>query len=95
MSMSTRVTGLRSEETEIYKKHANVLIACLDAGIKKLPEETAKFFKSEYPDKYLLEEILEVKLKCYDYNEDMTSGIEVIVSEIPEGVYKIRFSNSW
>lgn len=95
MGMSTRITGFVSPENEKYKKHANVLKACIEAGISELPKETAEYFGSKYPEKYLLEEKLEIKIPKYEYSEDMTEGFEIIVSEIPEGVHKIRFVNSW
>jgi hypothetical protein len=95
MGMSSRVTGFVSPEDENYKKHAKVLNACIDADIKKLPKETAEYFGSDYPEEYLLEEKLETRIPHHDYSADMTEGFEIIVSEIPEGVYKIRFTNNW
>lgn len=74
---------------------AKVLNACIEAGISELPKETAEYFGSKYPEQYLLEEKLEIKIPKHEYSEDMTEGFEIIVSEIPEGVHKIRFVNSW
>lgn len=95
MGMSTYITGFVSPENETYKKHSKVLLACLDADIEKLPKETAEYFGSGYPEKYLLEEKLSIQIPKHKYCEDMTQGFEIIVSEIPEGTYKIRFTNSW
>ena len=95
MSMSTHIKGFVSEENDIYKKHSKVLMACLDAGIEKLPKETAEYFGFEYPEKYLLEEKLEVDIPMHEYHADMVDGFEIIVSEIPAGVYKISFTNSY
>jgi len=95
MGMSTRVIGLKSANGPIYKKHAAVLRACIDAGIKKLPEETAKYFGSEYPDNYLFEEVLEIDIPKHEYSEDMVEGYEVHISELPEEVEVIRFFNSY
>ena len=67
----------------------------LEAGISELPKETAEYFGSKYPEKYLLEEKLEIKIPSPEYREDMAEGFEIIISEIPEGVHKIRFANSW
>ena len=94
MGMTTSVIGFVSEENELYKKHSKVLLACIDADISKLPTETAEYFGSEYPEEYLLEEKLEIKIPKHEYNEDTREGFEVIISEIPKGVYKIRFVNS-
>ncbi len=93
--MSTSIIGFMSDESEQYKKHSKVLIACIEANIEKLPKETAKFFGEETPMKHLLEETLEVEITKYEYNEDMMNGYEIIVSEIPNGVHKIRFFNSY
>lgn len=93
--MSTRITGFVSPEDKNYKKHSKVLIACIDAGISELPKETAEYFGSKYPSKHLLEEKLEVYVPKHEYNEDMIEGFEIIISEIPDGVHKIRFVNCW
>lgn len=95
MGMSTRVIGFVSAEGIEYKKHANVLRACAEAGIKQLPEETAKFFGSHYPSLDLLDEVLEVEIPVHIYADIMQEGFEVIVSEIPPNVHKIRFVNSY
>ena len=94
--MSTRVVGFISDDDPTYKKHSKVLIACYEAGIKELPKETSDYFGSDCPELYLLEEKLEIKIPKYNYDDgDMQEGFEIIVSEIPEGVSKIRFINSW
>lgn len=93
--MSTRVIGFVSPNDENYKKHSKVLIACIEAGIKELPKETANYFGSTYPEEFLLEEKLEISIPVHEYSADMQVGYEIIVSEIPEGVNKIRFYNSW
>lgn len=95
MSLSTKVIGFVSPDNEKYKKHSKVLIACYEAGIKKLPKETTEYFGEEYPELYLLEEKLQITLPTHEYIGDSQRGIEIIVSEIPDGVHKIRFVNSW
>ena len=95
MGMSTRVVGFVSPENETYKKHAKVLRACIEAEISELPKETAKYFGTKHPEEYLLEEKLECKIPKHEYSADMQEGFEIIVSEIPAGVHKIRFTNSW
>lgn len=95
MSMSTNVVGFVSTENITYQKHAKVLEACIEAGISELPKETAEFFNSKYPEKYLLEEKLQINLPIKEYNIEYSSGFEIIVSEIPKEVYKIRFTNSY
>jgi len=95
MGMSTHVQGFVSPEDETYIKQSKVLLACIDAGIKKLPEETAKYFGNDYPEEYLLEQRLEVKIPIHEFSNSHSQGYELIVSEIPKGVHKIRFINSW
>lgn len=93
--MSTNVVAFISEDDETYQKHAKVLRACIDAGIEKLPKETAEYFDLDYPEEYLFEEKLETPIKTHKWGEDMRDGFEIYVSEIPEGVHKIRFYNSY
>ena len=95
MGMSMKIKGFVSTENETYKKHSKVLLACLDADIKELPKETAEYFGYKYPEKYLLEQQLELEIPKHIYKEDTTEGFEIIISEIPKGVHKIRFTNSW
>lgn len=95
MGMSTRVIGLVSENDPTYKKHAKVLIACIEAGVKELPKETAEYFGSSYPERYLLVEKLTVEIPKRKYNADMEEGLEIVVRDIPAGVEVIRFVNSW
>ena len=95
MGMSTNVKGFVSPDDPTYKKHVKVLIACSEAGIKEMPRETAEYFGDSYPEKYLIEEKLEVNVPATEYSGDMEDGYEIIVSEIPEGVHKIRFYNSY
>ena len=95
MGMSTRVIGFVSNADATYQKHARVLTACLEAGVKKLPEETAEYFGTPYPEEYLLESKLEIEIPKHQFQEDMQDGYEVYVGEIPEGVFKIRFVNSY
>ena len=63
--------------------------------VERLPEETADYFGSEWPELNKLEEKLEVDIPYHNYSKNMTEGFEIIVSEIPNGVFKIRFTNTW
>jgi hypothetical protein len=95
MGMSTNIVGFVSPENEIYQKQVKVLKACIDADISELPKETAEYFGSKYAEEYLIEEKLTTNIITHEYSNDYQSGYEIIVSEIPEGVHKIRFVNSW
>jgi len=93
--MSTHITGYVSDKDEKYQKHAKVLEACADANIENLPRETAEYFGSKYPDRELLREKLLVEIPKHKIDEVDASGFEIYISEIPQGVHKIRFVNSW
>jgi len=95
MGMSTRVVGIISDDDPTYKKHFNVLRACIEADISELPKETADYFGSSTPYYELAVEKLEVKIPKHVIQEDMVDGYDIIVSEIPEGVKIIRFTNSY
>jgi hypothetical protein len=96
MGMSTNVIGIRSGNDSEYQKHSKVLRACLDAGIEKLPRETAEYFGEKYPYEGLFEEVLEVSIPKIRWdNRDMCEGYEIKVNDIPLGVETIRFYNSY
>lgn len=95
MGMSTHVKGYVSPENETYQKHLKVFRACLEAGIS-LPDETAQYFgQGKHPYEGMEISKLETKVPVHQYSEDMLEGYEIIVSEIPKDVHKIRFYNAW
>ena len=93
--MSTYIKGYIPATDPLYVKHANVLKACFEAGIKELPEETAKYFGVKNPEPCMLEEILEVKIPVTEIFNDSRVHYEINIKDIPQGVEKIRFTNSW
>ncbi len=95
MGMSTHVTAFTSPTNTEYQKHAKVLKVCLEAGLKQLPPETGDYFGSDSVDESLLEEKLEVSIKTHEFHADMVEGYEVYIKDIPAGVEKIRFYNSY
>lgn len=96
MGMSTHVVGFRTGNDLDYQKHSKVLRACIDAGIKKLPKETANYFGDEYPCESLFEEVLEVNIPVTKWDDgDMREGYEIKLIDIPLGVETIRFYNSY
>jgi hypothetical protein len=98
MSMSTSIRGFIPDTDPEYQRHKKVLLACKEAKVS-LPEETAKYFGSKYPDLCLLEEKLEVNLvngtHYKEYRAEMQEGFEVDLTKLPQGVTKIRFYNSY
>lgn len=97
MSHSIKVQGFIKPEDPQYKKHSAVLLACIEAGVSQMPPETAEYFDCSPGEvsEYLLEEKLECNIPTTEYKADMEEGYEVKVSDIPEGVDKIRFYISW
>lgn len=95
MGMSIQVTAYIKDDDPTYIKHAKVLKACLDADIQILPIETAEYFRSPYPEEYLFDEKLEIKIPMTEYSDDDIEGYEILVKDIPVGTHKIRFANSW
>lgn len=95
MSMSTHVKGFIPGTDPTYQKHKKVLVACHEAGIEKLPIETADYFDSAFPDLCLLDEKLEVEIAVNEVHENGSAHYEVYLKDIPQGVEKIRFTNSW
>lgn len=93
--MSTNVTAFTASNNPEYVKHAKVLQVCLDAGLSKLPPETAEYFGSEYVEAYLLEDRLRTKILVHEWSADSQEGFELYVKDIPAGVEKIRFYNSY
>lgn len=96
--MSTYIQAFIPDTDDLYQKQKKVFIACMEAGID-LPKETAEYFGSQYPEKYLLEEKLIVRMKegvhYKNYNADMQDGFEIELKDIPQGVTKLRFVNSY
>ena len=95
MGMSICIKGLISSDDEKYQKHCKVLRACIDANIEELPKETAEYFGCKYPEEYLFEDKLETDIIAHRYSNEHSEGFEIVVSEIPEGVQKIIFFNTW
>lgn len=93
--MSTYVTGFTSENDPTYQKHKKVLLACKDADVS-LPEETKEYFGESEAEEWVLEQKLVVHIPMQEWSdEDCREGFELLVKDIPEGVYKIRFVTSY
>jgi hypothetical protein len=92
MSSSLNIIGFISTDDETYKKHCAVLRACLNAGIVKLPEETAEYFNCQSPEEYLFKEKLTMELPLKEWDGEYSSGYEVAVDDLPTGLFKIRIS---
>jgi hypothetical protein len=95
MSMTTSVRAFIAPTDPDYQKHKEVLIACVNAGIKELPQETAEYFGQKEPYMGLANEKLEIELPYKVYEEDSVEAYEIEAGSIPKGTAVIRFENSW
>jgi hypothetical protein len=91
MSVSISVEAYRDKNLNPYKKHAAVLRACIDAGIKYLPKETAEYFSCNEPSEHLFDEKLSADLKVQEFEDDYKWGFVLDVRDIPEDVTTILF----
>lgn len=96
MGMSTHIQAYINDDDVTYRKHAKVLKACAEAEIS-LPKETAEYFNVSVQESslYLLDEKLEIEIPFSEYSDDSSEGYEILIKDIPQGTYKIRFTNSW
>lgn len=88
--MYTNVIGFINSNNETYVKYKKIWEQCVDAEIS-LPKEVKKYF--EYCEES--EDKLRLKLPIKEWSNEYSSGFELLVKDIPEGVEKIRFYNSW
>lgn len=91
MSMSTHVEGFINSNNKTYIEYKKIFEQCQKAKVS-LPTEVEKYFE----DCYRPEDKLRIELKIKEWSDDCgSSGYELLVKDIPEGVEKIRFFNNW
>lgn len=95
--MDISIYGMRSKDDSTYQKHLKVMLACEEAGIEKLPKETADYFGQDWPDRYVAEEPLTegIDLKMTEERGDGYHYQEIKVSDIPDDVDVIRIHKGW
>lgn len=96
MSMSSSVVGVRDLDGT-FAKMAAVKEACEDAEVD-YPDLVKQYFKYPGEDiEYLKSEMesMDISAAVTERNEDAVNIWEVDLSKLPEGVKKIRFSNSY
>lgn len=89
MSMSMSVVGIVPDD-EKWKKMATAYKACRSAGVDP-PREVLDFFDGAPPDgagKL-------VNVEHHQYEGASQEGLEVVLSELPKDVKRIRFFCSW
>jgi len=94
--MSGHLIGFRVPD-ENFENQKQVFIACVKARVS-VPSETLKYFDNIEPYEHnihLIDSALTVKIPHHEYHADMEDGLEINVSEIPSGVQRIRFWNSY
>jgi hypothetical protein len=90
MGMSTYVLLLRDGSCPHHQLKVKVLQACLEADVA-VPEEVDKYFDgTDDPDYGLI-----IPFEAREYNGEHETGVEIDISELPEGVKTIRFLNSY
>jgi hypothetical protein len=88
--MSTYIMLLRDRNDPEHQKKAAVLDACLEAGVD-IPKAIEEYFDgSDDPDTGLI-----IPFSAREYKGEYEEGLEVDISELPEGVKTIRFVNSY
>lgn len=92
MGMSTHVVFLRDKEDKQYKEYLAVFLACKKAKVA-LPDEINDYFGDDSGPEYPLEIDADDYLR--EWGNDYSSGYEIDIDKIPEGVKTIRFYNSW
>jgi hypothetical protein len=95
MSMTTYVIGIRAADEDWKKKRAAVQ-ALVDAGIS-VPVELTKYFGGR-DGKYILKDDtsgLEIEIPREKGHSDSGEWLEIRVKDIPQGVERVRFINSW
>lgn len=95
MSMFTHVDGIREKTTEVIKKRKAVE-ALVQAGVQ-VPKELISFFGDMNPEAIVQDDAagLKVEIPHALGQDDSSSWIEVSVKDIPRGIERIRFTNSW
>jgi len=92
--MSTKIKAFTSETNKEYIKHEKVWIVCSQAGVS-IPIETLEYFNGcDKPEDRLEFNLLEGH-HYHNWSTEMQEGFEVNLDELPEGVTKIRFYNSY
>lgn len=92
MGMSTTVVGFRPAD-EQWQKMKAAWDACRAAGIEP-PIEVVKFFDGEYPGDKPGQEV-DLGAAKREWGNEHSSGYEIDVETLPQGVRFIRFYNSW
>jgi hypothetical protein len=75
-----------------WLKMKEVWDACEKAGIE-IPEEVDEYFDGERPDPSGVE--IDLEEFAEEYADDTKEGYEIVLSNLPAGVYSIRFFNSY
>jgi len=107
MSVSTHIYLLRDPNSTEHKNMVTALKALKDIGVSELPEKLATYFETPYAEEVYDEGYLKIGHMSHgshysdeisgvvEYNDEMRSGFEVFVKELPPEVDIIRFYNSY
>ena len=99
MGISTHIKAFIPDTNPDYQRHRKVALACIEAGVS-LPSETKQYFNhNALPTHDMLDGKLEIELikdiHYEDWADESSQGFEVDLTNLPKGVTKLRFYNSW
>jgi hypothetical protein len=92
--MSTRIEAFIPDTDKEYQKHKAIYDLCVKSRVS-LPKETEEYFHGCDVPEDKLKVNLQKNIHYTLYNGDMSSGFDVDLSKLPQGVTKLRFYNSW
>lgn len=92
--MSTHVVGFKDPDDR-YLRLLAVWETCHAAGVRQ-PQEVLDFFGESAENRTGPDPTgVETSIPSHDWRQEMRQGLEVVLAELPPGVTKIRFYNSW
>lgn len=93
MSMSTHIVGFRKPDAQ-FKAMKAIYDSCKQVKVD-IPDEVLEFFNYQEPDDSGVQINLEHDYSVMEYQDDMRSGFEVFLEDLPKNLTSIRFFNSY
>jgi hypothetical protein len=93
MGMSSFVVAIKPPD-EQWTKMRDAWFACKAANVP-IPSEVERYFEGEEPDPSGVKIDLSKHEAVTEWEGDADAGYDVDLRKLPEGVYIVRFVNSW
>lgn len=93
MGMSTHVVGIRPPD-EKWKKMKAAWDACVAAGVA-VPPDVERFFNGERPDDAGVLVDLSNHSAYKGWRKGESEGVEIDLMQLPVGITRLRFYNSF